>query len=312
VSACPTDAIFRLDPSRDVVEVRAAVAARPIERRASRGDRRKSLRRLLLLALVPPAVALARSLPPGAGQGARLAFGVVGAVLVVVLAAHAIIKRVGSVRRRARRALSRSGVTSTVAPFVALHTVSGVAAAVSVFLHAGAEVPRGLAGALVLAFWGVAASGAFGSGVYRFLPERLSRIERRSSLPEDEPEEREALLDRLHAAVSGQNPAKKELVRRVLLPYATGWAGTLSLAASGRTLAQEEAGLVAHVDRVLGGRKSERLSGLEGLIRTAVEMRALRARRSLRILLRAWLPMHLALSALVLALLVLHVVGAVR
>jgi len=312
VSACPTDAIFRLDPARDVVEVRAAVGPKHELARSTRDTRRRPFRRLLFLALVPPFFALERALPEASGHGPRFAFGALAALLVVVLAAHAVVKRVGRVRRRARRALSRSGAVSTVAPLVAFHIVSGVVAAACVFLHAGLRVPGGLLGALALAFWGVAASGAFGAAVYRFLPERLSRIERRSSLPEDEPEEREALLDRLHAAVSGSNPAKKELVRRILLPYAGGWGGTVALVGSGRTLGAEEAALRGRVERALGGRKSERLAGLEGLVRTAVEMRALRARRVFRALLRAWLPVHLALAALLLALLALHVIGALR
>jgi Fe-S-cluster-containing dehydrogenase component len=312
VSACPTDAIFRLDPTHDVVEVRAAVGPKQELRRSARDARRRPLGRLLGLALVPPFVALDRALPEASGHGARLAFGVLAALLVVVLAAHALVKRVGSVRRRARRALSRSGTVSTVAPFVAFHVASGVAAAACVFLHSGPRVPGGLAGALALAFWGVAASGVFGAAVYRFLPERLSRIERHSSLPEDEPEEREALLDRLHAAVSGENPAKKELVRRILLPYTRDFSGTISLVASGRTLGAEEAALGGRVERALGGRKSQRLTGLEHLVRTAVEMRALRARRLLRALLRAWLPIHLAFGTLLFVLLAFHVLGALR
>ena len=199
-----------------------------------------------------------------------------------------------------------------MSPFVSFHAASGVAAAACVFLHAGVRVPAGLAGTLVLAFWSVAASGIFGAVAYRVLPERLTRVERRSRLPEDEAEEREALVDRLHAAVSGANPAKKELVRRILLPYAVAWGGTLSLALSGRTLAEEEARLGARLERALGGRKSERLAGVEGLVRTAVEMRALRTQRLLRVLLRAWLPLHLVLSGLVVAALVLHVVGVLR
>ncbi len=312
VSACPTDAIFRLEPARDVVEVRAAVGPKPVARRAEASPRRWLYARALLLALVPPFMALDRSLPSGAGHGPRLAAGVLAALLVLVLGAHAVVKRVSSVRRRIRRVLGRSAAASTVAPLVVLHTLTGVAAAACVFLHAGFVVAGGLAGALALAFWGVATSGALGAVVYRWLPERLSRIERTSNLPEDEPVEREALLDGLHAVVSGANPAKKELVRRILLPYAGAWSGSLALAMSGRTLGAEEASLTTRIERVLGGRKSARLTDLEKLVRTAVEMRALRARRVLRLLLRAWLPVHLAGSALAFVLLVLHVVGAVR
>jgi Fe-S-cluster-containing dehydrogenase component len=313
VSACPTDAIFRLDPRREVVEVRAAVgASREAERPSEARGRKRSAAGLLLLALVPPFVALARSLSGGPGDGPRLEAGVFGLVLVLVLASHAIVKRVSGVRRRARRALSRSGAVSTVAPFVSFHAASGVLAAACVLVHAGTNVRGGLLGALSVAFWGVAASGVFGALVYRFLPSRLSRIERTASLPEDEPKEREALLDRLHAGVSGANAAKKELVRRILAPYGAAWVGTLSLIASGRSLAEEEAALAGRVQRALGGRRSERLADIESLVRTAVEMRAQRARRVQSALLRAWLPIHLMGTALLLALLALHVVGALR
>jgi hypothetical protein len=266
--------------------------------------------RLVALGLVPPFVALERALPGNAGQGPRFAFGLVALLLVLLLLSHAVIKRVGRVRRRARRALARSGAVSTVSPFVALHVASGMLAAGCVFLHSGFRVPSGVTGALALSFWGVALSGVFGGLVYRFLPARLSRIERRTGLPEDESEEHEALFDRLHAAVSGANPAKKELVRRILLPYGRALSGVVALVVSGRTLAAEEARVVARVERALGGRKSERLAGIEELVRAAVEMRALGARRILRVLLRVWLPVHLAGSALLVTLLGFHVFGA--
>ena len=312
VSACPTEAIFRLDPARDVVEVRAAVGRKPDARGDKDARRRLPVRRLVALALVPPFVALERAVPAGAGHGPRFFFGLVGGALVLVLLLHAVVKRVGRVRRRARRALERSGAVSTVSPFVALHVASGITALGCVFLHSGLRVPAGVTGALALSFWGVAASGAFGALVYRFLPARLTRIERRMGLPEDESEEREALFDRLHAAVSGANSAKKELVHRILLPYGRAPSGMMFLALSGRSLAAEEARLVARVEQALGGRKSERLVGMEELVRTAVEMRALGARRILRGLLRSWLPLHLVGSALLLALLGLHVIGALR
>jgi Fe-S-cluster-containing dehydrogenase component len=318
VSACPTDAIFRLDPGRDVVEVRAAVGAKadalPCKETPRRAGsaRRRVFRAVLSLAALPPLVALGRSLPEGPGHGARLAFGMLGALLTLVLASHAVLKRVARARRRARRALSLSGSVSTVAPFVSFHVASGAVAAASVLLHSGASVPHGVAGALASAFFGVAASGAFGAIVYRFLPERLSRIERKSRLPEDEPAEREALIDALHAAITGANAAKKALVRGILLPYGADLGGTLALVASGRSLGEEEERLLGRIERALGARKSERLSGIENLVRTAVEMRAQRARRVLGALLRVWLPLHLAGTTLLLVLLALHVIGALR
>ena len=310
VSACPTDAIFRLDPERDVVEVRAAVGRKREAPGQGSPARPGAFRFLASAALVPPLAALERALPKAPGEGARLALGGVGALLVVVLASHAVVKRVARVRRGARRVLGRSGAVSTLSPLVGLHSVSGVAAAACVFLHAGVSGRGGVLGALSLAFWLVAASGVFGAFVYRFLPTRLARVERRSTLPEDAGEEREGLLDALHAAVSGAKPAKKEHDRQVLMPYASRRSGALGLVACGRTLAEEEAALARRIELALGQHRSDRLAGMEQLVRAAVEMRALGTRRLLRSLLLAWLPLHLLGSALVLALLAVHVAGA--
>jgi hypothetical protein len=309
VSACPTDAIFRLDPERDVVEVRAASGKKPSASRAARVTRRP-WRSLLALSIVPPVLALDGSL--AAGHRARFVAGVLASLLVALLSAHALVKRVPRVRRTMRRLLAVSAAVSTLAPLVSFHAASGVAAVLCVYVHAGLRVPGGLLGTLVVSFWSVAASGACGAVVYRFVPERWASLEQTSTLPEDELGERERLVDRLHAELTGENPAKKELVRRLLIPYATSLGGALALAASGRARDDEEKAVRASIDAALGGRTSERLAGLDALVRTAVDMRALRAKRVLRALLRAWLPVHLALSALVGVLLVLHIAGVLR
>ncbi|HEV8549794.1 MAG TPA: hypothetical protein VGQ57_12215, partial [Polyangiaceae bacterium] len=115
-----------------------------------------------------------------------------------------------------------------------------------------------------------------------------------------------------YARLSEQNAALKELARRVLVPYARAWYGPLLLVISGRSLSQEEAAFGALLDRRLGGKKSERLRALSELTRVAVALRALAARRWLERLLAAWLPLHLALSALLVVLLAAHVAGALR
>jgi hypothetical protein len=83
--------------------------------------------------------------------------------------------------------------------------------------------------------------------------------------------------------------------------------GPLALLVSGRRLAEEEARLQARIDAMRQGRGQARLSGLAELVRTAVELRALPVRRVLHTLLRGWLPVHIVVSAVTLALLGLHV-----
>jgi hypothetical protein len=173
--------------------------------------------------------------------------------------------------------------------------------------HAGLRVPQNPAGSLALAFWAVSLLGCFGALAYRLVPRRLARLERRGDLPEDLAAERKALLDRLFVQASGRDELVKAIAARVLVPYARAVLGPLALLASGRSLADEEARLHARIDAMRQGRGQGRLSGLPELVRTAVELRALPVRRVLTALLRGWLPLHMVVSAVGLALLGLHV-----
>jgi len=89
----------------------------------------------------------------------------------------------------------------------------------------------------------------------------------------------------------------------------------VALLASGRTLGDEQRRLRARIERVLGdrgGRDNAKLTGLDALVRLAVERRALPLQRALQAALRAWTPLHVALTAIALVLLVLHVWLATR
>jgi hypothetical protein len=65
--------------------------------------------------------------------------------------------------------------------------------------------------------------------------------------------------------------------------------------------------LNARVRRTLAGRGEGKLDGLHDLVRLAVDRRAVAAQRGLSALLRAWHPVHVTGTALVLLLLALHV-----
>jgi hypothetical protein len=95
------------------------------------------------------------------------------------------------------------------------------------------------------------------------------------------------------------------------LPYTKSWLGPLMLAASGRTLREEEQRLRAAIDVKLGGRGKERLAGLEELVKIVVELRAVPAQRALTFALRAGLPVHVVTFAAAIAALVVHVAVAI-
>ncbi|HTQ07898.1 MAG TPA: cyclic nucleotide-binding domain-containing protein [Polyangiaceae bacterium] len=308
VSACPTGAIVRLDPRRDVAEARGVLGRSDSAERAPSAS--KTLVRWLALAgLLPPLVALARV--GSLSMRARGTTGVVAGCLSGLLVAQALVKRVRPLRVACAKVGARAGRRG-LSLFVGAHSLAGFAACGAVVAHAGAVPSRGLAGALELVFWVVALSGGFGAVAYRSLPGRLRRLEREGSLPEDGPAERDELEQRLFGALSSQNGAVKGLARRVLIPYAGAPFGPLALLASGRGLAAEEAALTRRVERLLGGRRSERLAGAEVLVKTSVALRALAARRLVERALAWWLPFHLVLAVFLAVLLVVHVVGVMR
>jgi Fe-S-cluster-containing dehydrogenase component/CRP-like cAMP-binding protein len=292
VSSCPTSAILRVNPEEAIPEVGAAlgVRARTLLPRA---------RAIWPLAAGAVPVAAALSLHRATTRASYLWTGGVAAALLVALAGYAIVKRV--IRPRLR-------------PWLGVHYALGIAATGAVVAHAGPQVPANVAGALQLAFWSAAASGALGAFVYRVLPARLSRVERKGALPEDLPEQQRELEERTFVELTGKSEVLKTLWSRVLKPYAHAAYGPAALLASGRTLGDEQRRLRARIERVLGGRGQDdgKLRGLDALVRLAVERRALPLQRALQAALRAWAPLHVALTAIALVLLALHVWLATR
>jgi Fe-S-cluster-containing dehydrogenase component len=318
VNACPTGAIFRADPERDLVEVRSLVGARAStapERAQPNGPARRSraFGWLLWAALVPPLLALGRRASEASATSTRHAFatGAVAGVLALVLLSHATLKRLPALRARLQRRASERAHRG-LARFVSAHAFFGVGAAAVVLAHAGHRAAHGVASLLSLVFWLLTASGGLSAWCYRVVPPRLTRLERRGTLPEDHPTELAELEQRLYGGLSEQDRAVKELARRVVLPYASARLGPVQLILSGRTPAEEEAALTLRIQRLLGGRTTARLAGSEALVRAAVAFRVLAARRLLERALALWPPLHFALAALFALLLVAHVVGVSR
>lgn len=307
VSACPTGAILRIDPARDVVELRGALGA--AGGRPSSGAPKSRAGSVAVAALVPPLVALARL--GSLGARFRGATGVLAGCFCAALLLHAALKRARPLRAWSARLAERSGRRG-LSLVVGAHALTGVGACAAVIAHTGGTSPHGPAGALTFVFWLLALSGTFGAVVYRTVPARLRRLERRGSLPEDRPSERDELEQRLFAALSSQNAALKELARRVLVPYASAPFGALALLASRRSLTEEEAVLGARVERLLGGKRSARLAGSAALVETSVALRALAARGVLERALALWLPLHGVLAGFFALLLVLHILGVGR
>lgn len=319
VQTCPTGAILRLDPTRDVAEVARVLGVASEARRASVWARLPIgtvLGALVVALAVAGGIAGLTRQQVGAwtpGSGAGWIAGIVAAVCTAVLALHSVVKRVVRLwvrprsRRRALAGVEQGAPRSRVRKFVGVHVVIGLAAPAAVLAHAGLRLPDGPAGALVAAWWATALLGIIGGLAYAIVPRRLTRLERDGALPEDLAARRVELVDRLYRAGSGKSDLVKAIAERILVPYARSALGPLVLVASGRTLAKEESRVRGKVDAMLQGRGTERLGGMDELVRIVVELRALPARRVLTAALRGFLPLHIVATSAVLVLLAIHV-----
>lgn len=239
---------------------------------------------------------------------------------IALLVAYLIPKRMVRLwmRRRVKAAPARQAVAeleasprSRTKPWLVTHVVIGLAACALVMAHAGVRMPSSPAGALHIGFWLSVLTGVLGGILYVGVPRRLSRLERRSALPEDLHGQRRLLLDRLYRESSGREELVKAIATRVLVPYARSPLGPLALALSGRNLADERLRLRTRIDVMLESRGKDRLEGLEELIKIVVDLRAAPGRLALTFALRGWLPIHIVVVAMTVSLLIVHLLMVV-
>jgi Fe-S-cluster-containing dehydrogenase component len=318
VQACPTGAIFRLNPAEEIADVRAVLRGSTPDRAEGSRERGPFLVSGAAVAAVgiglTGAVMQARALW-GPGRGIGLAAGITAAIGMVLLLAYAIPKRRirGWMKPRAKvgdapAPRADTPVRSVVRPQLTAHLAIGLITIGLALAHAPWPpwARAGHGGALALALFVTSIAGAWTALTYRIIPARLARIERSAALPEDFAQARRELSDRLYRDVSGKSDLVKKLFERVLVPYAKSPLGPLALILSGRRLRAEEEALRARIDKVLEGRGQERLAGLAELIRIVVELRALPAQRWLFRAMRVGLPLHVITFGVAMAMLVLH------
>jgi len=332
VQSCPTEAIVRLEPERDFAEV-AAILDRPLTR--TEGNRRSFSWRpigvaaaaVVGIATLVAALGLHARGVLSATTGPGLIAGVIAALVMLGLVAHALPKRrvrswmraksSGGARALAGDEGSAKLPRSKLRPFYLAHLGLGLSLPGLVLAHTGLALPANAAGVLALLCWMTLALGLFGALSYAVIPRRLTRIEHGGALPEDLADERERLLDRLQRELSGKSPVLRRLAAEHLLPWARAPLGSLELLLSGHDLAAARADLRARVEGWLPAElregaghphaRAEALAGLEPLLRTMVELRALPLRRLLTAALRGWLAPHVLLTGALLVALVVHV-----
>ena len=316
VASCPTQAIARIDPNEALVELRStprATALGGAGAGASAGARAGAGARANALGLFPRKIAAWPWMVGAAAGGCGLwaaawsawASGAVAGALMVMLVGYSGVKRAPRLLARVRGS-SRLGRSLYVA-----HIALGVLALGAVLGHTGGSAPGNAAGALAIAMALALATGLLGAVVHVLLPPRLARLERGSVLPEELVARGRELDERIFTQLSGRSEVVKTLYGRILRPYRAARFGALVLVTSGRRLREEEKRVRATLNGLLEGRRSERLDGLDELVRLVVEHRAVGALRLLTFALRGWLPVHLAATATAIVLLVAHVVAVV-
>jgi Fe-S-cluster-containing dehydrogenase component/CRP-like cAMP-binding protein len=287
-SACPTEALVRVDAAAEMVEAAALVGRSVPEATPSRS-------RWPWIGSVSIAVMLAAGAWGAAQRGAGWTPGAGPGLWMGWVAGAALIASLGyaGLRRRAAGRGPRG---------LALHGVLGTTTLAGAWAHGGGRFvgqPGVFAGVVMLAVM----LGLYGLFAYRILPSRLTRLEHeagdeRESIPDD--------ADALMRAVGGRSDALKRLTVAVLLPYARRIGGGALLLVSGRSLRDEVARLRAQLETSLGEARVARMEGVDEVLATVVSVRAARARRVVRGLLRGWLAPHVVLSGVGFVLLVVH------
>ena len=310
VRACPTGAAIRLTPGRvpgDAGGDRGAPGGgvARVFLSATRSRRWRAVALVLLVAaFVPFALERWRD---GAFQhgGSRLglAYGIAAAALVLLLTAFGL-------RKRAYR--SRLG---SLESWLGSHVWLGVLVAVVAVLHTGLRFEDRVALATLLVLLAVVASGLVGAYLYQVLPRRLTAVETNEA-----PEETTAELNRVAGAMArlaaGRSAAFRSIHHRLAAearpPVWAGWRLVFSGAPAGG--GAERSGGRGGWERLLGNVEEAEREELRHLLVLARQHRELRrgflVQRRYRNLLDAWLWVHVPLTFALLALLAVHVAGA--
>lgn len=300
VASCPTQAIARIDPNVALVELRIPGEAH--------GTERKPMPRRLpawpwAIGSGLAGLGLAETSP------SRWMSGILAGVLLLLLAGYVIGKR-SRIFARLRGVLPNSSRWLYVA-----HVSMGALATGVVAMHVGGRAPQSVASAraLTIAIGVAIATGALGAVIGAVVPRMLSRVERRSVLPEELAARPKEIDEKIFSTLSGKSELVKTLFVNALRPYRRAMGGPLLLVLSRRSLRAEEETLRRRLDALTGGRSPSRdTAGLDDLVRLVVEHRAVRAQRLLTWALRGWLLPHVAATGAAFVLLLLHLVQVSR
>ena len=197
------------------------------------------------------------------------------------------------------------------------HAYAGLIGAIVLLVHGGTDAGGALTTTLAVTFDLVILTGLFGIACYYIVPRILTRIEEQPLLIEDLELRRDELRKEMQANLGRVGAATREYVESALFPRLFSMRylfGTFISSSSLETrIATEIEGLRA-IATSKGSKHSELhkdLQSIEKMVRELVILRRVDALIALHRLLKVWIVPHVVTTALMLALMFVHIVQVV-
>ena len=188
------------------------------------------------------------------------------------------------------------------------HVYVGVIAGVILLFHSGPRTGGLVTSFLYVAFDLTILSGIVGLAAYYLAPRIMTRIEGEPLLVEDLEGRRKELLADVRTILDKSNGWLKEEIRERVYPrflsYGFLWRQIWRQEELKAMLAQARQEFKQRTTRLATDEESELLIGA---VETAVTLRRVDALLTLHWLLRAWIPLHILATAVMLALLLVHI-----
>lgn len=230
---------------------------------------------------------------PGGGTPVGLVLGGLSVVLYALVAAYSWRHR----RRAQKRAMTRT--------WMEVHLAFGLVSGVAALLHAGPRLGAPVHGAFLIAFLLLIGTGVLGKFLSVVIPRRLTRIEDEALLVEDVVERQKAMRTEIEQLLQDADDKLVHIVNNVIPPKIKppDWYGRRRMRRP------------AVVDAVYAAVKGDTLvpedkrEWLRRIITCLVEDEFLGRMLTYHYLLRAWVPLHIALTTLCFPWLLFHLIA---
>lgn len=234
---------------------------------------------------------------PDRYRGLVLGLGWIGTILSMM-----------AVALSARKRLAYQGI-GRLSTWLSAHVYLGVVASCAVLLHTGFSAGSPLPTLLLAFFWMTAVSGLMGMWLSGKVPRLLTAIEEKPAIIEDLLEERTECLRGMLELAAAASPDFGDLVKKRLLPETGSWMRILRFYRNRSTFDVEIAAFQEGQERTLLRLGAFEHRAYQRAAEYALRINKLNAELFLHRVLRGWLTLHIAATAAMFGLLVLHVVS---